>query len=241
MSAVTLCFDIGGSYIKAGLFDPEARPLSERMRSPTPPQASPKDVLKILKKLAEPLKGYERISAGFPGVVKNGITYTATNLGKGWAGFALASALEKEFSVPVRVANDADVQGLAAVSGKGIELVLTFGTGVGSSLFKEGMLFPNLQLSHQLLKGDRTYEDLLGRKALEKVGKKKWNKRIHKMIPASREVFNWDTLYLGGGNSKHLHADLPSQVKIVGNEAGLAGGVRLWSASVIRILERKSA
>src|SRR5579864_5440382 len=115
----TLAIDIGGTGIKAIKLDEDGKAISERTRIPTPKKATPKAVIGLIRELAKMLDGFERVSVGFPGVVKDGVVYTAPNLGKGWSGFELEKALQKKLGLPVRVANDADVQGLGAVSGKG--------------------------------------------------------------------------------------------------------------------------
>jgi polyphosphate glucokinase len=109
-----------------------------------------------------------------------------------------------------------------------VELVITLGTGFGSSLFLEGRLVPNMQLAHHAAWRDRTYEDELGEKALKKAGKKKWNRRLLKTIGSLEALFNYDMLYIGGGNTRKIHVELPRRVKIVENVAGLLGGIALW-------------
>jgi polyphosphate glucokinase len=228
--SATLCFDIGGTFTKAQLFSASGVALSERIRLPTPRQASPRALLQLMEKLAEKIGDFSRISAGFPGVTKKGITCSAAHLGRGWGGFDLVEALRKKFRVPVRVANDADVQGLGAVSGSGVELVITFGTGVGSALFTDGILVPNLELGHQIFLPDgSTYEDKLGKAAIEKEGRREWRCWVLRAIPLTHALFNWDWLYLGGGNAKHIRGPFPKAVSVVSNEDGLRGGVKLWA------------
>ncbi|HYB54467.1 MAG TPA: ROK family protein, partial [Thermoanaerobaculia bacterium] len=112
--------------------------------------------------------------------------------------------------------------------GRGVELVVTLGTGFGSSLFVDGHLVHNMQLAHHAAWGRKTYEDELGAAALTKFGKKKWNKRLLKAIRTLESLFNYDTLYIGGGNAKKIRGRLPPHVKIVSNVAGLLGGFALW-------------
>ena len=224
---VTLSIDIGGSGLKAMLLDARGKPLSERQRVPTPAIPTPLAVLKGLDKLAALLRGFDRVSAGFPGVVRHGITYTAVNLHPRWMGFHLAEELKTRWKKPVRVANDADVAGGAAVKGEGVELVITLGTGMGSALFTGGRLCPGLELGHHPWK-KKTYEEYIGRHALDKAGKAHWNKLLLEAIYETQRLFNWDHLYLGGGNTKKITARLPKNVSIVPNELGLLGGVALW-------------
>jgi polyphosphate glucokinase len=99
---------------------------------------------------------------GFPGVVKAGVTKTAANVDAEWIGFDLESALSQQLEKPVRVINDADMQGLGSIAGKGVELVLTFGTGLGGALFLDGKLVPNLEPGHHEFRKGNTYEQQLG-------------------------------------------------------------------------------
>lgn len=226
-SPTTLAIDVGGSGLKAMLLGPAGEPLSERARVVTPEVPTPKAVLEALDQLRAMLPGFDRVSIGFPGVIKRGTTYTAANLHPAWAGFALQSEIEKRWKKPARVANDAAVQGYGAIHGKGAELMVTLGTGMGSALFTDGRLCPGLELGHHPWK-KHTYEDYLGRRGLDKYGKKEWNKHLEEAIAQTAATFNWDHLYIGGGNSKKIEFELPKDVKIVSNESGLLGGVMLW-------------
>ncbi|HZB88386.1 MAG TPA: ROK family protein [Terracidiphilus sp.] len=224
---VTLAIDIGGSGLKAMLLDPAGKPLSERERVDTPAIPTPTMVLRRLDRLHNALASCDRVSVGFPGVIKHGTTCTAANLHPAWIGFALEKELEKRWKKPVRVANDAAVQGYGAIKGDGVELAITLGTGLGSSLFTGGRLCPGLELGHHPWR-TQTYEDYLGRRGLDKYGKKHWNKYLEEAIDQTARLFNWDHLYLGGGNTKKIEFALPPNVHIVSNEAGLLGGVALW-------------
>jgi polyphosphate glucokinase len=224
----TLVVDIGGSGIKALVLDSSGRPLTVRSRIKTPSPPMPDAVLKVIQRLAAKHARFDRISVGFPGVVRNGVTDTAPNLTKQWAGLALAKNLEAKLGKPVRVANDADVQGFGAISGRGVELTITLGTGFGSALFVDGKLVPNLEVAHHPFLRGKTYEDLLGNAARKKVGNKKWNRRLGRAIKALRHLFNYDCLYIGGGNAKKVTLKLPQNVRLVSNVAGLLGGIALW-------------
>jgi polyphosphate glucokinase len=224
---VTLAIDIGGSGLKAMLLDPAGKPLSERERVDTPAVPTPRAVLAALDGMVKQLPGFDRVSVGFPGVTKRGVTYTAVNLHPEWMHFRFQEELEKRWKKPARVANDASVQGYGAVKGMGVEMILTLGTGMGSALFTDGKLCPGLELGHHPWK-KKTYEDYLGRRGLDKHGKKKWNELLLEAIAQTVSTFNWDHLYLGGGNTKKIAFEPPKNVKIVSNEAGLLGGVALW-------------
>jgi polyphosphate glucokinase len=223
----TLSVDVGGTGIKAELLDERGRPLTDRARIPTPKGATPRQVIAIIGKLAAGEGRFDRVSVGFPGVTKNGVIYTAANLGKGWKNFALEQKLRRVLKRPVRVANDADVQGLGSVSGHGVELVITLGTGVGSVVFVNGNRI-HLELGHHPFHKGKTYEDELGHRMLLKKGKKWWNKRLREAIEDLRTAFNYDRLYIGGGNAKFIRFEPPDGVKIVSNVEGLLGGIKLW-------------
>ncbi len=228
-SPITMCIDIGGSGLKAMLLDPKGNPVSERQRVATPEVPTPTAVLAGLDELRKQLPKFDRVSVGFPGVIKRGTTWTAANLNPDWVGFPLAAELEKRWKRPARVANDAAVQGYGAIKGVGVELALTLGTGLGSSLFTDGRLCPGLELGHHpWRKKGMCYEDYLGRRGLDKFGKKLWNKFLQAAIAQTSATFNWDFLYIGGGNTKKIDFELPKNVSIVSNETGLLGGVYLW-------------
>jgi polyphosphate glucokinase len=226
----TLAIDIGGSGIKAALLDDDGSMIGERQRVPTPPKPiAPEALVRAIDEAASPLGDFERVSVGFPGYVRDGRVLTAPNLGSEvLAGFDLQSALTGRWGKPVRVLNDADVQGFGAIEGHGVEMVLTLGTGAGTAIFRDGEIMPHLELAHHPVSGDKTYDEYIGNAAREKKGRKAWSKRVAKVIDILREVVRFDHLYLGGGNAKKLDFPLPPDVTIVPNTDGLTGGIRLW-------------
>lgn len=225
----TLCIDIGGTGIKTLVVGTNGKPLTERLRVDTPRPATPKALIKAILGLAQQQGQFDRISVGFPGVVRRGVVETAHNLHPDWIGVNIDRMLTKELGKSVRAANDADVQGLGAVKGEGVELVITLGTGFGSALFVDGLLVPNLELGHHSGWNKKTYEEELGEKARKSAGKRKWNKRVRKAMASLAELFNYDRLYIGGGNAQKISVDLPPHVMVVSNEEGLLGGVALWN------------
>ena len=226
----TLAVDIGGTGIKAALLDENGQMIGKRVRVPTPPKPIPPELLTAtIGEAVSSLTGFDRASVGFPGAVREGKVLTAPNLGtEVLAGFDLQGELSKRWGKPVRVLNDADVQGFGAIKGKGVELVITLGTGCGTSLFYHGKITPHLEMAHHPVKGDMTYDQYVGRAALEKIGKKKWNKRVERIIGILRTVVNFDHLYIGGGNAKAIKFELPPDVSTVANTEGLLGGIALW-------------
>jgi polyphosphate glucokinase len=224
---ITLAIDIGGTGLKMQALSPEGRPISERLRVPTPEPATTDAILTGLDELKVSVPLVDRVSVGFPGVIKEGKTLTAANLDPGWVGFPLAKVLEKRWGKPVRMANDGAVQGYGVIQGKGVELVITLGTGLGSALFTQGVLCPGLELGHHPWR-KKTYEDYLGKRGLLKYGAKRWNKLVKLAVAQTAATFNWDTLYIGGGNSKKVTLKHGPEIKIISNEEGLLGAMALW-------------
>jgi polyphosphate glucokinase len=229
-SKLTLAVDVGGSGIKMLILDEQGQPQTERARIDTPQPATPDRIIPAIAQLASTVGEFDRVAVGFPAVVRNGITRGAINLSPAWDGFDLGTALTQALGKPIRIANDADVHGLAAIAGNGVELVITLGTGFGSSLFVDGRLVPNLQLGQHPFSDDKTYEEHLGNAAFEKNGQKIWNRRLSKAIATLAKLFNYEYLYIGGGNAKKIEIELPVNVKVISNKLGLLGGISLWRA-----------
>lgn len=225
----TLAFDIGGSGLKATVLDERGKMLTERVRIETPQPCPPAALLEKLKELLAQLPAFDRVSVGFPGVVRHGKILSCKNLGSDeWSGYNLQKAIAKVTGKPTLVINDADMQGLGAAKGKGVELVITLGTGLGSALFEDGRLAPHIELAHIPFRKGQTYEQQLGNKAFKKVGKDEWNDRLKIAIECFRILTNFDKLYLGGGNAKEVALDMGSDVVIVNNKLGMLGGIWLW-------------
>ena len=228
--ARTVAIDIGGTGIKAALLDETGHLIGGRHRVPTPPKPlQPDALLQAIDRVVTPVGEFDRVSVGFPGYIRDGRVMTAPNLGtEVLGGFDLQAALAQRWGKPVRVLNDADVQGFGAIKGQGIEMVLTLGTGAGTSLFRNGELMPHLELAHHPIRGRKTYDEWLGNATLAKKGKKAWNKRVEEVIGVLRTVVCFDHLYIGGGNAKAIKFQLPSDVSTVSNIDGLTGGIALW-------------
>lgn len=225
-----LSFDIGGTGLKAALLSASGELISEHVRVLTPHPCTPNLLIKTLKDLAAPLKGYTHIAAGFPGVVRNGKVVTAPNLGpEEFPGYNLAAKLSKALGGrPARIINDADMQGLAVVKGKGLEFVVTLGTGFGTALFRDGELMPHMEIAHMPAHNGKTFDEYLGDKERKKTGNKDWNKHVERMLPFLFTLLNYDRLYISGGNAKHLTITLPKNARIVSNISGIKGGAGLW-------------
>ena len=227
-TARTLCVDIGGTGIKAMILGADAAALTDRVRVETPRPATPKAMLGALWTLIEPLGRFDRVSIGFPGVVVDGVAKTAPNLHPRWSGFPLAQAVAEATRRPARALNDAGVQGYGVIEGRGVEMLLTLGTGMGCALYLDGRYVPNLELAHHPFRHGKTYEDYVSAAALAELGKKKWNRHVARVVAQVEPIWNPRRLYLGGGNAKHLDLKLPPHVTVVQNIAGLLGGIALW-------------
>jgi polyphosphate glucokinase len=241
----TLCIDIGGTGLKAAVCDNDGNMVTERVKIKTPYPNPPEKLIESLHTLVKDIGKYDRISVGFPGLVREGVVHLAMafsrisyggpedpELKASWIGFDLQTALEKSFKKPVRVANDADVQGCAVVTGKGFEFVMTLGTGVGGALFLNGVLQPHLELGHAPFRKGETFEQQLGNVVRREIGNERWIKRVQKAIPAYDGFLFFDHMHIGGGNAKYLlETELPPNVSIVSNMAGLLGGVRIWDST----------
>jgi polyphosphate glucokinase len=230
---LTLAIDIGGTHLKAGVLTPEGQMVAGPARVETPSPSTPDAVLAALGELVVQLGPFRRMSIGFPGVVRRGRVLTAPNLGTAtWHDFALAEALGDRLSVPARLANDATVQGLGVIGGNGVECVITLGTGMGFALFEDGRPAPHLELSQHPVRGGKTYDRYIGNAARRDAGRKRWSRRVHKAIGCIAVLTDFDVLYIGGGNARHVEGELPANVRVVSNEAGITGGIKLWDAAL---------
>ncbi len=226
-----LSIDIGGSHIKATVLNSDGKVEKEYEKVDTPYPANPENVIKAIKGLAKNFPSFNRVSVGFPGYVHNGKIMTAPNLGTSfWKEFDLKAKLEQELGQPVLVINDADLQGLGVVDGKGYEMVITLGTGFGTAFTKDGVLLPHIELAHHPITKKHTYDKYVGEIALQTAGEEKWNLRMQKVLHTLKTVFNYDQLYISGGNGSKLTFPLEANMRLVSNIDGIKGGLRLWTA-----------
>lgn len=230
-----LSIDIGGTGLKASVLNEEGQLLVPKRRIRTPHPCSPAVMLDALARLVAPLPGHNRIAIGFPGVVRDGKVITAPHFETPeWVGFPLAAAVSERFGGPARLANDADMQGLAVIQGRGLEFVLTLGTGAGTALFRDGELMPHLELAHHPIYKRKSYNDYIGNDALKKVGSAHWNKRVRKTIDILSSLLHFDHLFIGGGNARKLALETSCCITIVSNDAGIEGGAALWRGKSTR-------
>ena len=241
----TLAVDVGGTGVKASVLDPAGMLQHERVRVPTPYPLAPATLVSTIQTLASQLPAFDRISVGFPGMVRDGRVLTAPHfvsptgpggkvdaeLATEWTGIDLQSAVASALGKPAKVANDADIQGAAVVAGHGLEMVVTLGTGFGTALFFHGMLCPHLEFAHHPFRNGQTYNEQLGDLARREVGGRRWNKRVARMIETLHDLVFYDHLWIGGGNSRKVKLDLGPDVTLADNTAGILGGIKLWERS----------
>jgi len=224
-----LCIDIGGSHIKATIINYQGEFLQNYEREKTPSPPSPENLLKLILEIASRFPDYDKVTAGFPGFVKKGVVKTAPKLGNdAWKDYDLKNEIQTHLQKPTLVINDADLQGLSIAEGKGVEMLITLGTGFGSAIMSEGILTPHLEMSQHPITKNKNYNDYLGQAALDKVGKKKWNKRLKRVIGILSVVFNYDHLYISGGNAKLIDFEIDDNITIANNREGIKGGMVLW-------------
>lgn len=228
MNERILSIDIGGSKIKGSVLNDAGELLNDYVKLPTPKPASPANVISTIQQLTKDFS-YDKIAIGFPGYVRDGIVHTAPNLGNDlWNKVDLAHMVAQALNKPVKIANDADMLGLGIVSGKGLEMMITLGTGFGTALFLNGKLLPHLEIAHHPIKKDMTYDEYLGNAVYEEEGAKKWNKRLEYALTVLQTVFNYDRIYIGGGNARNITFELPANAVTVTNIEGIDGGARIW-------------
>jgi polyphosphate glucokinase len=250
---LTIAIDVGGTGLKADVLDRNGTAIADRVRVPTKYPMPPEQLVDTLTTLVKKLPEGDRVSCGFPGMVRGGHvlsaphfvcesgpgTKTVPKLAKSWSDFDLASALEKSIGKPTRVANDADVQGLAVVAGTGYEVVITLGTGFGTAFFMNGSLMPHMEFAHLRFRQGETFNEQVGQAARKKVGDERWNKRVRKAIAYLDALAFFDHLYIGGGNGTHVNrrdlGDVLERITVVENSAGILGGIKLWDAHNIGV------
>ncbi|HEV2450249.1 MAG TPA: ROK family protein [Thermoplasmata archaeon] len=212
-----LVVDIGGSHVKAIL---SHRPGT--IRIPSGPKMDPGT---MIRKLKGRLKGrwFDRVAIGYPGIVVHGrILHEPHNLGDGWVGFNFEKALGR----PTRIINDAAMQAVGSYEG-GRMLFLGLGTGLGTAMIVDGRLEP-MELAHMRYKKGRSFEEYLGEAALERLGRRRWQKEVFAVVRLLTIALEPDYVVLGGGNLRKLK-ELPPRSRRGNNRNAFRGGERLWT------------
>ncbi len=252
----TLGVDIGGTGLKASVVDADAVMVADRVKVPTTYPMPPDKLVSDADQAGGAVAGGRPGLGGFPGhgagrqgplgtalldEARAGQRRSDPELAEVWSGFDLSMALTEAFVLPTKVANDADIQGAAVVSGQGLELAITLGTGFGTGLFYRGQLMPHLEIAHQPFRKGETYNQQLGEATRKEIGEERWNKRVLKAITTLRALLFFDHLYIGGGNSRRVNRHLlDDDVTIVDNTAGILGGVKLWTSDHVGVNEAQT-
>jgi hypothetical protein len=222
-----LVVDVGGTNLKVCVTG-----LKEPVKLPSGPEMTAARMAADVKKAAAGWK-YDAVSIGYPGPVVNGKpAKEPANLGAGWMRFDY----KKAFGKPVRIINDAAMQALGSYQG-GRMLFLGLGTGLGSAFVADDIVDP-LELAHLPYRNNRTYEDYVGLRGYKRLGRKKWQKHVEKVVEMLRHGLQADYVMLGGGQTKRLKG-LPSGVRLGTNAHAILGGIRLWSQPTTRHRRRR--
>jgi polyphosphate glucokinase len=211
-----LVIDVGGTHVKVGSADHK-----DVVKIESGPGMTPVAMVAAVKKATADWK-YDAVAIGYPGPVLHGHPMAEPhNLGFGWVGFDF----RKAFGKPVKLVNDAAMQALGSYEG-GRMLFLGLGTGLGSALVVDGVVEPT-ELAHLPYKKGRTYEDYVGLRGLERLGKKRWTRHVFDVVEKFKAALQADYVVLGGGNAKLLK-DLPPGARLGENANALKGGIRLF-------------
>lgn len=246
VSVKTLCVDCGGGGIKASVFDQLGNQYGQALRTPTPYPLPPQLLIETILELAERLPAFDRVTVGMPGMIRHGrVVATPHYITKDgprskvlpdlvvkWAGFNMQESLQQTLEVPILVLNDAEVAGAGVITGTGLEMIITLGTGLGNAVFDNGVLAPHQEISQGFIRWGLTFDDYIGEHERLRLGDAHWSRRVRRIVESLRPVYMWDRLYLGGGNGVRItnanRQKLGEEIVIVPNSAGTYGGVRAW-------------
>ena len=245
-SPTTLSVDCGGGGIKASVLSPDGVMISRAVRTSTPYPLPPAKLVDTIVELAAQLPQADRVTMGMPGMIRHGVVVATPHyitrdgprsrvlpeLVELWRRFDMGAALGERLQRPVLVLNDAEVAAAGVVTGKGHEMIVTLGTGLGNAVFDNGLLAPHVEISQGPIRWGLTYDDYIGEHERLRLGDAHWSRRVRRVVDALRPMYLWDRLYLGGGNSRRILASqlaaMGDDVVVVPNEAGMTGGARCW-------------
>ena len=246
MKVITLAVDCGGTGIKASVLDESGDVLIDFPYLKTPYPISPNLLQTIIKDFVVADHRINRVTVGLPGMIRNGkvivIPHYVNHRGprgivdphlkKAWYGFDMQTALNKKLKLPTLVLNDAEIHGASVITSKGLETVLTFGTGLGCAIFNDGKLAPHLEISHATIRYGKSIDAWIGEISRRRMGNQLWSRRVKALIEELYPMIVWDKLYIGGGNSSRISKSalrsFDYKVKIIPNSAGVTGGVKAW-------------
>jgi len=233
-----LGIDIGGTGIKGAIVDTELGIIkTERIRLDTPKPATPMAIIQTIEKIIELFEWKGKIGCGFPAAVKHEVVKTASNIDKKWLGMNAAEIITKKTGCPVHLINDVDAAGYAEMkfgagkNNKGTVIVVAVGTGIGTSLFSEGILFPNSELGFVMLKGmPGEYYAANSVREEKDLSWKEWGKRLNEYLNRLESLFWPDLFIIGGGvikkydkYEKYLSTEAVIKPAELLNNAGIIG------------------
>ena len=246
MKVTTLTVDCGGTGIKASVLDKGGKVLIDFPYLKTPYPLSPSKLISIIDDFVKADNRIKRVTLGLPGMIRGGKVIVIPHyvnasgprgvldphLKKAWYGFDMQAALNKKLKLPTLVLNDAEIHGASVITGKGLETVLTFGTGLGCAIFNDGKLAPHLEISHATIRYGKSIDAWIGEISRRRMGNQLWSRRVKALIEELYPMIVWDKLYIGGGNSSRISKSalrsFDYKVKIIPNSAGVTGGVKAW-------------
>ncbi len=233
-----LGIDVGGTGIKAAIVDTRTGKLaSERIRYPTPAPSTPRNVAKVVREAVRDFRYEGPVGCGFPGVVRGGVIRSAANVSKKWIGVSASEILKEATGLDFYVGNDADFAGIAEMrfgagrGRRGLVIMLTFGTGIGTAFFMDGKLIPNVELGHLEVRGREAEKWASERTRIEEgLSFRRWARRVNVYLGRMHAYF-WPELFiLGGGASRKFekfrkHLDVPCDLlpAALRNRAGVIG------------------
>lgn len=240
---LTLTVDFGASLIKSRVSDAVGATVGSTITRESPSPCSPQQFVETAVGIAREAGGADRASFGFPGMIRGGVVLSAPlfwsgHRGRGepdealvaaWTRFPLQTELEQALCCPVAVANDSVLHAAGVVTGRGVEFVLTLGTGIGTTVVEDGSVGPHLELAHHPLGAAGTYNDFIGDAALARIGVDEWRERVLRTIEIIDRLVFFDTLFVGGGNSRLVRTVNEPRVVLIDPLRALDGGYRLWA------------
>lgn len=249
---LTLCIDCGGGGIKGSVVDQFGNLAGPALRTQTPYPLPPELLIETIIDLAKRLPQADRITVGMPGMLRHGRVIATPHyitkdgprsrvipaLVDQWRNFDMQANVSSILGLPTLVLNDAEVAGAGVITGKGLEMIITLGTGLGNAVFDNGRLAPHVEVSQGFVRWGLTYDDYIGEHERLRLGDAHWSRRVRRIVEGLQPMYMWDRLYLGGGNSKRITAShrlkMGEDIVIVPNDAGIFGGVRTWERKAIR-------
>jgi polyphosphate glucokinase len=242
--SITLAVDCGGGTLKFASVDSGGSILKQKNIKVAYP-FSPSDLVITIEEVFEEFSPIDRVVVGIPGMIRQGVIITTPHyqniagprshvdakLKNAWDGFDAKEAIASKLNIETFVLNDAQLHGFGVIEGVGVELVLTFGTGLGYALFIDGHLTPHFELSRSPIGFNNIYDEYIGETERRRLGNRWWSWRVLRLINKIKPVFEPDTIYIGGGNAQNLTTTtlkhLPPNTKLTDNSAALKGAAKL--------------